>query len=120
MYSELYLMTVKEETLKQDPELAPRLMRALVSARNFIKANPVESKAIVTRYTKLDTATVDAIWNNFVFAPALTGKLLEYQGQETVWAKEKGTFTGNLVPDFKSRIVAEPLKKADPTAVGIQ
>lgn len=119
-YSELYLMTVKEETLKQDPELAPRLMRALVSARNFIKTNPLESKAIVSRYTRLDGATLDGIWNNFVFAPALTQKMLEYQEQETVWAKGKGIFSGNVVPDFKSRIVVEPLRKADPTAVGIQ
>jgi ABC-type nitrate/sulfonate/bicarbonate transport system substrate-binding protein len=120
VYSELYLLTVKEATLKQDPELAPRLMRALVSARDYIKAHPSESKAVVSRYTKLDAKTIDAIWGNFVFAPSLTGKLLEYQEQETAWAKEKGTFTGTAVPDFKGRIASEALKQADPAAVSIR
>lgn len=120
VYSELYLLTVKDATLKSDPDLAPRVMRALVAARDFIRANPAESKAIVARYTKLDAATIDAIWGNFVFAPALTARLIDYQQQEAAWAKATGTFTGSSVPDFKGRLSPEALRQADPSAVAIQ
>jgi len=120
IYSELYLLTVKEATLKDSPDLALKMMRALIAARNFIRSNPAESKVIVARYTKLDPGTVDAIWGNFVFAPSLTARLIDCQQQEAAWAKANGTFAGSSVPDFRNRLAPDALRQVDPTAVAIQ
>lgn len=86
LYSELYVLTARQGMLKDE---VPKLLKALVDARNFIATHPEDSKRIVARYTQLDRVTLNAIWSNFTFAPSLTKRLLEYQLAEAAWAKEK-------------------------------
>jgi len=118
LYSELYVMTVQQATLDQYPDLAPKLLRALLQARDFIRGNPQKSKEIVSRYTKLDSETLDAIWGNFKFAPALNRRLLDYQNLQAAWAKSKGTVSADTpTPDFASRLVPHILRSLDATAV---
>lgn len=120
IYSELYVITVKQQTIDKNPALAEKIIRALVRARQFIQNSPDDAKNIVVRYTKLDRGTVDGIWNNFVFAPAITPQLLEYQSQEAAWAREKGDIPQNApVPDFRARLYPGPLRKVQPEAVRI-
>jgi len=86
LYSELYVLTARQGLLTKE---IPKLLIALVRAQNFIATNPEDSKRIVAEYTQLDHATLNAIWSNFTFAPALTKRLLDYQQQEAAWAKRK-------------------------------
>lgn len=117
IYSELYLLTSMKKSLEQRPEIALKILRALVGAESFIRENPNASKAIVARYTKLDSETLDAIWTNFVFAPALTKQLLTDFEQETAWARLKGIAPNGEVPNFQSIVHADPLRKVSPTSV---
>jgi NitT/TauT family transport system substrate-binding protein len=117
-YSELYVLTVKQQTIDKNPAIAEKIVRALVRAQQFIQNSPDDAKNIVVKYTKLERGTVDGIWGNFVFAPAITPQLLEYQNQEAAWAREKGDVARDApVPDFRSRLYPEPLRKARPEAV---
>ena len=118
IYSELYLLTAHEETIAEDQQSVERLLRALVMAEDFIKQDPAEAQAIVSKYTRLDGSVVQGIWNNFVFAPSLNERLLQYQQQETAWAKEVGTVDASVVtPDFREFIEADILKTIKPEAV---
>jgi ABC-type nitrate/sulfonate/bicarbonate transport system substrate-binding protein len=120
LYSELYVIAARGADMTKSPDVAPAMMRALVQARDFIKADQNASKEIVLKYTKLDRTVLDAIWGGFVFAPALTNQLLEYQGLEAAWAKEKGTVpAGQPVPDFRKNLSPDALRLADPSAVEI-
>ena len=121
IYSELYVITASREMVQKNRGTAEKLLRALTKAERFIKDNPDQAKEIVVKYTKLDRSIVNGIWNNFVFAPALTNLLLDYQNQEAAWAKEKGTVpSGAAVPDFRQRIDAEPLRSVKPEAVELR
>lgn len=118
IYSELYVITASQETVSQNRDIVDKLLRALVKAQQFIKDNPDQSKEIVVKYTKQDRSVVDGIWNNFVFAPALNQRLLDYQNQQAAWAKEKGDVPANAtIPNFQQRIYAESLKSIKPDAV---
>ena len=118
LYSELYVMTVRQETIDGNPDLAGKIIAALLNAQKFIEGNPEGSKQIVMKYTRLDRATVDGIWNNFSFAPALTQHLLDYQNQEAAWARSKGTIPASApTPNFRARIYAQPLQTLQPAAV---
>jgi NitT/TauT family transport system substrate-binding protein len=118
IYSELYVITVRRETIEKNREMVDGLLRALVKAQQFIKDNPDQAKEIVVKYTKLDRSVVDGIWNNFVFAPALTQRLLDYQNQQAAWAKEKRTVPADAaVPDFRSRVFSDSLRSVKPDAV---
>lgn len=120
IYSELYVITASQETVSKNRDTVDRLLRALVKSQQFIKDNPDESKQIAVKYTKQDRSVVDGIWNNFVFAPALNQRLLDYQNQQAAWAKEKGDVPATAaVPNFRERIFADSLKSIKPEAVQI-
>lgn len=120
-YSELYVITARQETVEKNRDTVDKLLRALVKAQQFIKDNPDQAKDIVVKYTKLDRGVVDGIWSNFVFAPALNQTLLDYQNQEAAWAKEKGTVPANTaIPDFRQTIFADALKGIKPEAVQLR
>ncbi|MBL8186504.1 MAG: ABC transporter substrate-binding protein [Acidobacteria bacterium] len=118
IYSELYVITVRQAMLDQNRATVDGLIRAMVKAQQFINDNPDQAKEIVIKYTKLDRDVVDGIWKNFVFAAALNQRLLDYQNQQAAWAKEKGTVPANAtVPDFRQAIFADALKGVKPEAV---
>jgi len=115
LYSELYVLTARQGKLTQE---IPKFLAALVRAQNFIASNPEDAKRIVAVYTQLDRATLNAIWENFVFAPALTKRLLDYQQQEAAWAEEKGMIPPNAsIPDFRKAIDPEYLRNIRSSAV---
>ena len=71
LYSELYVLSAKREWVNANPETVEKILEALVRASEFIQKNPEESKLILMKYTKFEKATVDGIWNNFVYKPVL-------------------------------------------------
>jgi NitT/TauT family transport system substrate-binding protein len=120
IYSELYVITVHQETLDKNPGLAEKMMRALVAAQQYVQASPDDSQAVVAKYTKLQPDVVRAVWKSFVFAPALTPLLLDYQTKEAAWAKETGNLTAEtVIPDFRKSIHDAALRKVKPESVRI-
>jgi len=121
IYSELYVLTVRQETIDKNPGLADKMIRALVAAQQYIQANPDDSQSVVAKDTMLQPDVVRGVWQSFVFAPALTPLLLDYQTQEAAWAKETGNVTtGTAIPDFRKSIYDGPLRKVKPESVSIQ
>jgi ABC-type nitrate/sulfonate/bicarbonate transport system substrate-binding protein len=118
IYSELYVLTVSQDTVEKRRDVVDKLLKALIKAQEFVKGNPDEAKNIVIKYTKLDRSVIEGIWKNFSFGVALNKLLLDYQNQEAVWAREKGTVPANApAVDFRQRIYDAPLKGIKPEAV---
>lgn len=120
IYSELYVLTARQQQIDSQDATITALLKALVDAQGFISANPARAKQIMQGYTKLDASVADGIWNNFSFKPALGPSLLEYWNDETAWAKE----TGKIPQDFKApdfRTILEPsfLQAVSPSSVSI-
>ncbi|MFH1590484.1 MAG: NrtA/SsuA/CpmA family ABC transporter substrate-binding protein [archaeon] len=120
LYSELFVLNAHREWVQQHPEKAEALMRALVAAGAYIETNPEEAKAVLMRHTNLDKRTVDSMWDNFVFRPALNPRLMEYLEAEAKWAIETGKVaTGSAAPDFSEYIWTASLSNVAPHAVTI-
>jgi ABC-type nitrate/sulfonate/bicarbonate transport system substrate-binding protein len=118
LYSELYVLCASPEEIKNQPQIVGDVVKALAEASDFIQANPVESKAIMQRYTKLDQDVIDGIWNNYVFEPALGQNLLDDLNAEAVWAKDTGKITPDTkIPDYRQIIDDSILKEVRPDAV---
>lgn len=118
IYSELYVVDVMQETLDTRRADLKAFLQGLYDAQFYIKDHPDESKQVLIKYTKLDRAIVDDIWQNFVFKPALNHLFTDYTTAQAKWAIEKGTFPpGTPIPDFKAVVEAELLREIDPTAV---
>ena len=120
LYSELYILNAKKDWVENNPETVEKLLKALVKAGDYIEENPEESKQILIKYSKLDKETVDGIWNNFVYKPALNDLLPTYLNEEAKWAIETGKVESTTnIPDFDEYIYEEPLKKINPESVKI-
>jgi NitT/TauT family transport system substrate-binding protein len=121
LYSELYVLVGKEALRNQDPDVSVRVLKALVKAQELIRTRPADAKRAVAGYTKLDQEILDGIWENFVFAPALTQRLLQYQQDEARWALEQGTVpASSRMPDFKQYLWDVPLRAASPDAIRLE
>lgn len=120
IYSELYVLDAKREWVEENPKTVEKILKALVKAGDYIEQNPEESKQILIKYSKLDKETIDGIWNNFVYKPALNDLLLKYLNAEAEWAIETGKVSSNTkIPNFKDYIYSEPLRKVSPEYVTI-
>ena len=119
VYSELYVLNASPYQVSKQPQVIEKLLRAMISASNFIEQNPVEAKQIVIDFTKLDADVVDGIWKSFVFRPALTSQLLQYFEAETEWARQTGKIDkGTPTPDFRNKIIESSiLQRVSPQSV---
>lgn len=118
LYSEFYVLNARPEQTEKSPEVIEAILRAFVTAGDFIEKNPDESKQIMQKYTKLDRDVIDGIWQNFAFRPALVQKLLEYWHAQAIWAKDTKKVTPDTqIPNFRTIVDDRFLKKVKPEAV---
>ncbi len=121
LYSELYVLNARPEQLESRATEITAILRALVTAGDFVAANPAEAKTILRRYTKLDSETVDAIWGSFVFRPALTPALVELWEAQVQWARATGKVPADAAqPNLRGLIETRFLKAVQPAAVTLQ
>jgi ABC-type nitrate/sulfonate/bicarbonate transport system substrate-binding protein len=120
-YNELYLLSLSPTLLERRPADARALLRALIDASVFTSSNPEAAKRVVSKYTKLDKTTIDAVWSDFVFKPVLTKALLDNWKEELKWLKETGKLAGPGRPvDFEQLIKNDLLAEIDPLAVRLR
>ena len=118
VYSELYVAVVTDATIQAHPEALKAFLRALKDASVFMRENPGDSKAIVMKYTKLDPAVINGIWDNFVFKPAINDLFLKYTAAEARWAIDTGKFpAGTATPDFTQVLYTRLLEDVDHTLI---
>ena len=117
IYSELYVASVKQETIDQKSAALIAFLEGLEQAARFTEENPEDAKAILIEYTRLEKHIVDAIWPNFVFKPALTPQFLEYTEAQARWAVDRGTFPADTaIPDFRSIVYPDLLRAVNPVS----
>jgi ABC-type nitrate/sulfonate/bicarbonate transport system substrate-binding protein len=118
IYSELYVVAVRQETLSQGSDRIQAFLRGIHEASKYVERHPDESKAVLLKYTKLNRSIVDDIWGNFVFRPAINSLFVEYTTAEARWFVQKGTFPSDTaIPDFDRVLAPELLKRVDPALV---
>lgn len=118
IYSELYVCDVMEETLQGRRDDLIAFLKGLHQAQFFVRDSPEESKQILMKYTKLEKAIVDDIWDNFVFKPAINDLFVEYTTAEAKWVVEKGVYPPDTeIPDYRAVLEPELLRGIDPGAV---
>jgi ABC-type nitrate/sulfonate/bicarbonate transport system substrate-binding protein len=120
LYSEFYVLVSRPDDVTRRRTEIEALLRALRRAEQHIQQNPQDAQRVVVGYTKLTQDVVGGIWNNFVFAPALTPKLIEVMNAQAAWAEEKGDVpAGSPRIDFRSVVEPGPLRAVAPATVTV-
>lgn len=119
IYTEMSVLAGRSEFVTQRKEACKRLLRALLRAEAFIRANEEEALRIVTnRLSAQPAATTRAVWPTFKAEVKLDNLLLTILEQEAKWFKHAGNYH-MPVPDFREVIFTDYLKDLNPDLVTV-
>jgi NitT/TauT family transport system substrate-binding protein len=102
----------------RDAEFAA-MLRAIARAERFIAEQPQQAQRILKARLGLDQSFVDWVWRDLHFRLSLDEALLSTLESEAKWAVREGHVKSTKMPNFRSRLYAEPLRQADRQAVGL-
>lgn len=117
IYTETFNIAVKQDFLLENPEAAEKLLRALVKAESFARENPAEAKAIFAKFTNVDPALVNLVWDSLRYEITLDASLLIMLEDEARWAIHKKLTEHTVLPDYIKYIHVDSLKAVAPHAV---
>jgi ABC-type nitrate/sulfonate/bicarbonate transport system substrate-binding protein len=102
----------------KDEELI-KLLRALKSAEQYIKNEPLLAQLILRQKLGLNQEFVDWIWSRNNYRLSLDQSLLSTISSEARWARQEGHVVSDRTPNFLEYIYTLPLSKVDQNTVGI-
>lgn len=105
--------------VKEKPETVKRVLRALVSASNFMVQNPQESIQIMAEQTKMDKEAIGDSWNQYSFAVTLDQSLLTTLEDQARWAIKNKLTQATQVPNYLNFIYLDGLQAVRPDGVTI-
>ena len=118
IYAEASMLVGMREVILAKPEAMTRLLKAIVRALDFSRANQEESIQIVARGLAgvYSEQAVRTGWDTAVLEVKLDYVLLTMLTQESLWFKDTGRLT-QPAPDIRRAIVAQYLKSVRAAAV---
>jgi NitT/TauT family transport system substrate-binding protein len=95
------------------------MLRALVRAEEFVRANPAEAQKIVADFSGIDINIVRDIWAYTSFTVSLDQALILALEDESRWAIKGGLTAAKAIPNYLDFIYFDGLKSVRPEAVRI-
>jgi ABC-type nitrate/sulfonate/bicarbonate transport system substrate-binding protein len=95
------------------------MLRAIGRAERFIAEQPEQAQRILKTRLGLDQSFVDWVWRDLHYRLSLDQALIRTLESEAQWAVREGHVKPSPIPNFLSRLHAEPLNLADPRTVGL-
>lgn len=118
-YTETFNLVTTMEYAQGNPDIAKKMLKALLDAEELIHNHPDEAIQIVSGYTGMEQLVLENIWPDFQFEIVLDPFLLKNMREQARWAIETGTAKGTSIPNYETMIYAVPLKQVKPEAVTI-
>jgi ABC-type nitrate/sulfonate/bicarbonate transport system substrate-binding protein len=123
-YSDLYFQTAflvaKPKTVAERRTALVALLRAVATAEDFTRKNEREVIDIVARYIPdYPKEPIKTFWNDFVMEAKLDNVTLHSLNQRAKWMSSLKTYP-SPVPDFRTIIISDYLREANPAAVTIR
>ena len=114
-----WLVVSNAQFLTAHPQAAEHFLAALVSAENFLQANPEASKEIIRTKLADDDDYFNQNWSKHQFAVDLNQSLLVTMESEARWAIANKITDRTTIPDYLGFIYLPALTKVEPAAVTI-
>lgn len=118
IYRETFDLVSMRAWAESNRATAEKVLRALVKASQFIKANKDESVQIVAARIQLDTKELSNIWDYYTFDIVLDQSLMDALNSQAKWAIESKTQSAPA-PNYSYLFYTEPLKAVNQGAVSI-
>lgn len=119
----IYIFTLslvgRQEFVNQNPEVARKVLRALVRAEKFMQENPTDARLIIYGMSQTDLDTFDEVWGYYDFRVTLRQSLLLTLEDEARWAMGNRITNATKVPNYLRFIDSRQLDAVKPNAVTI-
>jgi NitT/TauT family transport system substrate-binding protein len=113
-------LTVKKEWLRANPEIAKKVLRALVKAEKELAMHPEELTALLARSLKMPVEELKSIMDDQHNKVSLDQILLLALEDEARWMQENGVVRGKPLPNYLHFIDPSILKTVNPEAIGLR
>jgi NitT/TauT family transport system substrate-binding protein len=111
-YCETFNLVGLKKTVKENGDVAIRIIKALKEAEDFIESSPEQAQQIVIDELKIDQKFIRSIWSDFDFRLSLEQSLLLTLENEARWAIENKIVDEKFSPNFLGYINPAPINAA--------
>ncbi len=107
------------DTIQKNPEVIERLLRSLLQAEEFARANPNEAKAIVQKKMKYDPAYMEKIWPDHRFTLTFDQSLIIAMEDESRWLMKNNLTDTKVMPNYLDYIYTGGMSTIKPDSMNI-
>ncbi len=119
LYVEYYSLVASERFLKEQPEVARRIVRALIAAETLAKNQPQRTMKIVAQATSIPEPTLRRLWPRMDLRVRLSQSLLVALEDQARWAIGDHWAGEAAMPNFLRFIHLDTMLAEKPAAVNI-
>ncbi len=114
------ILVAKKETLASRPELADRLLRALLKTEKYLARNPDELPRLFVNDPEIDETEARLLASSYYFKISLPHVLLLGMEDIARWSLSNGLATATKPVNFLDLIDPAPLRRVAPEAVTLE
>ena len=114
-----HVVVGRSELLRAGADVMQKVMRALLKAEDFNRAQPQQALRVVADGLALDVKTLEPGWKDIEFRVALRQSLLVAVEDEARWAMERGYATRRPAPNFLPHLYLDALLAVQPERVTV-
>lgn len=119
VYAQTFNIIGRNDFLKGNFKAIEKLVRAMLKAEQFNRAQPEEALNLVAERLKTDVKSMRPAWENFNFRIDLTQSQLMTLEDEARWAVERGYVEEKQVPNFLPNLYLDALLAVQPERVTV-
>lgn len=114
-----FVLVAKQKWIDANPEIAERLLTALVRAEKWVAKNEREAQAIIARRAGIDQPAMAEMWRHFRFSVTFSQSMLAAMDAEARWLVSKGLVQNTHIPDFSPFLHWQTLERVKPSGVTV-
>ncbi|MBF0267397.1 MAG: NrtA/SsuA/CpmA family ABC transporter substrate-binding protein [Alphaproteobacteria bacterium] len=111
------LLVGRQEHLDAQSQAIQKLLKGLILAEDWVRANPEEAKAYLVKRFALDAIYIDKLWPRMQLAVSLPQEILEAMDSVSRWIAKANN--KEQIPNYAETIRAAELRAVKPAAVGV-
>lgn len=120
IYTETYNLVATQRSVRDEPTVTSKVLRALVRARAFVRDNPERSQQIIAKHTGMEVSRLAELWDIYYFSVELEKPFLRMLQSQGRWAMENELTESRSLPDFSDFFYMDGLRAVDPALVTLR